>query len=324
MARLNPALAEALGASPRPRLAVVRVGGLGDTLLVLPALGLVRRLVPGARLTLVGSAWAEQILPLIDLPLRLVRFDGTTLTPLFAPDASSDPTGALGEADAAVVYTADPDDVFCANVRRLCPGPVLTRAVRPEGGVHAAVHFARAVAPAVRSTDQLPAPGLTGPPAEQTWAHSHLEERFGAAARPVAVHPGSGGRRKCWPPDHFARLIEWMGRPALLIEGPADGGPLAELRSALSGAVPVAVARGLSLRRLAALLSLCAGCVGNDSGVSHLSAGLGAPTVAVFGPTEPALWAPLGPAVRVVAGKAGTWPSVGAVLEAARDLFALE
>ena len=42
--------------------------------------------------------------------------------------------------------------------------------------------------------------------------------------------------------------------------------------------------------------------VGNDSGTTHLAAMLGAPTVALFGPTDPAVWAPTGPRVRVLGG----------------------
>jgi ADP-heptose:LPS heptosyltransferase len=41
--------------------------------------------------------------------------------------------------------------------------------------------------------------------------------------------------------------------------------------------------------------------VGNDSGITHLAAAAGAPVVALFGPTDPAVWAPRGPRVRVVA-----------------------
>jgi ADP-heptose:LPS heptosyltransferase len=41
--------------------------------------------------------------------------------------------------------------------------------------------------------------------------------------------------------------------------------------------------------------------IGNDSGISHLAAAAGAPVVALFGPTDPAVWAPRGPRVRILA-----------------------
>jgi ADP-heptose:LPS heptosyltransferase len=167
----------------------------------------------------------------------------------------------------------------------------------------------------------LPAPELAAPAAQRGWARPYLEERFGGGVRPLAVHPGSGGRRKCWPADRFARLVERMGRPALLIGGPADDEPLSELSAALGPGPTAHLAQGLSLARLAAVLCLCAGYVGNDSGLSHFSAVLGVPTVAVFGPTDPAVWAPLGVAVRVVAGSGEGWPAVESVFEAAEELI---
>jgi ADP-heptose:LPS heptosyltransferase len=78
--------------------------------------------------------------------------------------------------------------------------------------------------------------------------------------------------------------------------GPADEDAAAPLRG-LPGAVPV---RGAPIRVLGALLAKAGLYVGNDSGISHLAAAAGAPTLALFGPTDPAAWAPVGPRVQTV------------------------
>jgi ADP-heptose:LPS heptosyltransferase len=59
------------------------------------------------------------------------------------------------------------------------------------------------------------------------------------------------------------------------------------------------VLRDLPLPQLAAKLAAAALYIGNDSGVTHLAAAAGAPTIALFGPTDPATWAPIG-TVRVL------------------------
>ena len=82
------------------------------------------------------------------------------------------------------------------------------------------------------------------------------------------------------------------------------------------------LAREWPLRRLAAALAGARLLLGNDAGVSHLAAAAGAPTLALFGPTDPALWAPVGPCVRTLRSADGSLATLGvdAVLAAARSL----
>lgn len=114
----------------------------------------------------------------------------------------------------------------------------------------------------------------------------------------LAVHPGSGSSRKNWPQEAYALLVTRLsaGHPWLLVRGPAEAGQKSPLEG-LPGAVPLT---DWPLRHLGALLRHAALFVGNDSGVSHLAAAWGAPVLALFGPTDPSLWAPVGRKVRVV------------------------
>jgi ADP-heptose:LPS heptosyltransferase len=98
----------------------------------------------------------------------------------------------------------------------------------------------------------------------------------------------------------------------VLIEGPADADAVSCVLSLLETEPPVA--RDWSLPRLAAVMVEAALFLGNDSGLTHLAAGVGAPTIALFGPTDPIVWAPLGPRVLVIAGAedpADPWRGVG-------------
>jgi ADP-heptose:LPS heptosyltransferase len=129
------------------------------------------------------------------------------------------------------------------------------------------------------------------------------EAGLGPGETLVVVHPGSGGRRKNWPVDRFAELVRriaesGIGTP-LLVEGPAERSAASELRRLL-GERPFPWLVQPPLQALAGVLSLAAGYVGNDSGVSHLAAAVGCPGVVIFGPTNAAHWRPLGPKVEVV------------------------
>jgi ADP-heptose:LPS heptosyltransferase len=123
---------------------------------------------------------------------------------------------------------------------------------------------------------------------------------YGFTTSPLACHLGSGSTRKNWPAPNFAGLRQWFecsqGIPVLMIAGPAE-----EEIAEPSFRAPVA--RNLPLNFLAAILARCRGYGGNDSGITHLAAAVGTPTLALFGPTEPEVWAPRGPRVLVL--KAG-------------------
>jgi ADP-heptose:LPS heptosyltransferase len=134
----------------------------------------------------------------------------------------------------------------------------------------------------------------------------------------VILHPGAGAREKCWPLERFEALADGLdrkGREPLFVLGPVEldrWGPSAvdRLRARWN------VAADWPLQRLAAALASCGAYCGNDSGASHLAAAVGAPTVALFGPTRPEHFRPLGPRVRVVAAETMSEIQVGEVLDA--------
>jgi ADP-heptose:LPS heptosyltransferase len=79
---------------------------------------------------------------------------------------------------------------------------------------------------------------------------------------------------------------------------------------------PMLTARGLTLAQLAALLTRCRLYLGNDSGVSHLAAMLGVETIVLFGPTDPAQWAPRGKRVTVVTQQVECAPCAPSLIKA--------
>jgi heptosyltransferase III len=267
---------------------LARAGALGDLLLLRPTLAALRSsghrvhllapLAPGR--ALVGPGAAE----------TLHASDGPELAAALANGFADGPLArALAAADAVVAFTRSTEllERLAERTRRLIahdPKP-------PGAGPHAAAWLARAIAPLVGERELAAATALHAPPLAFT-----DEERREAEALVrdlpsgfLAVHPGSGAPTKNWPLDrwHEAAALLANGAPWLFAVGPAE--------AALPPPAGALLAREWPLRTLAAAFSRAGLFVGNDSGVSHLAAAAGTPTLALFGPTDPALWAPVGP-----------------------------
>ena len=118
---------------------------------------------------------------------------------------------------------------------------------------------------------------------------------------PVLIHPGSGSRIKNWPLENFILLAEMLRfknfKPEFLL-GPAEMN-LHERLSRRCGA-NCAIHIISDLLHALSLMENAGGFIGNDSGLTHLAAVVGLPVTAIFGPSDPARWKPLGPAVAVV------------------------
>lgn len=126
----------------------------------------------------------------------------------------------------------------------------------------------------------------------------------------IIVHPYSGSARKNWPLRSFIELASQLPYPVEWSVGPEEELP-AELK-------PM---RFASLIDLAARISGARLYIGNDSGITHLAAAAGTPTLALFGPTNPDVWAPRGTNVTVLRNTSLAELSVQAVLETANRLL---
>jgi heptosyltransferase-2 len=148
--------------------------------------------------------------------------------------------------------------------------------------------------------DEWPLPELKVPPHEvQTWLAGH---RLAGESRPtVALSPGAVGAGKAWPVDHYAKLAKALaigGASIWILGGPSET-PLAKKIAAAAGDRARDLT-GSDLRN--AILALAAAdiSVTNDSGLMHVAAAIGTPTVAIFGPTSPWHWKPLNPIAAIL------------------------
>ena len=129
-------------------------------------------------------------------------------------------------------------------------------------------------------------------------------ERHGLAAesRPiVTLSPGAVGAGKAWPAGHYATLARALtrdGASVWVLGGPAETALARQIAEA--GGPGVRDLTGTELRNAILALAAADVSVTNDSGLMHISAAIGTPTVAIFGPTSPWHWKPLNPVAAIL------------------------
>jgi ADP-heptose:LPS heptosyltransferase len=176
---------------------------------------------------------------------------------------------------------------------------------------------------------------LDPPPLPVTWTAAADRARAAHLLPPgppvIALGPTANWTGKVWPPERFAELFQALARGPLagaraaVLAGP--GAQERALAAPVLAAIPGAIdlAGRLSLAEAAACLARAALFVGNDSGLMHLAAAAGAPTLGLFGPTSAAEYAPAGrrTAVAVADGRRMAELTVASALAAATRLVAM-
>lgn len=309
---------EAAPRSAPARTLVFHQAALGDFVLTWPLLrrlpGPVAVVAPWGHASLAAATLAEAPgVPGVTtgvpgvVAVGVEQFEFTRMHSPGGPSALSPAVRELFESAAAVIgFVAPPGGDWAANAARLMPGAtrVLLDPRPPEGfGGHATAWHAEVVGGRVPLRDPVCPPVAPARPADA----------------PVLLHPGSGGVMKCWARGRFAGLARRLvaaGHRVRFVLGEAEAdrwGP-AELAELAVEGVPLERIDGLD-----ALAERVRGCrlyVGNDAGPTHLAAQLGAPTLALFGPSAPHRFHPVGPAAGWLAPPVPTamhWLSVDAV-----------
>jgi ADP-heptose:LPS heptosyltransferase len=283
----------------------IHPGALGDVLLAIPALRALRR--GGVQLGVAAQARIARLLVTLGEADEALDFEALGLSALFGDGEAP----RLPRVDRLVCWFGARDGGFVARLGRVVPGAIVAPSVA-TGEVWR--HLLSTVdGEADVATARVP---------------DDLIEEARAALRAcgwdgrapvVLVHPGAGSPAKCWPAEGFAAALAGVDARIVVHRGPADAEAVAALARRVPGAL---VLDAPPLGVLAGALACSAAYVGNDSGVSHLAAAVGAPSVILYGPAN-LPWRPWAPAphVRVVTFERAVKEDVDAVTVALRRLL---
>jgi len=279
---------------------VIRSGAIGDFILTLPAIKALRDAYPSTELEILGYKHVATLAENRFYAQLVHSIESAEISRFFAKNAElpSELARFFGQFDLIISYLHDPDEIFETNLKRSDARNIVRGPAKIESTSHAARQLTRPI-------EELGIPiSDFAPKLFPSSEDRHRARKFlgGLSGPIVSFHPGSGSDQKNWPlqnwialGDHFLRNFDGS---LVIISGEADEAQLRELES-IWQTHRVRFAKHLPLTDLAAILERTI-FVGHDSGISHLAAAAGARSILLFGPSEPAVWAPLNENARAI------------------------
>jgi heptosyltransferase-3 len=276
---------------------IIRPGALGDTLMVLPALA---DLAGKAVITFVArQPGLDYIRSFVHRGLDL---EGAGWHRLFldSPDEHSLP---VSRADLVVAFFSDETGGIRQNLNACFPNvPVHVFPSFPSAKKD--IHAARYIAECLKSAGLPVDPGKS---VENALTRSLLGDIASPAVRNrIVLHPGSGNKKKNHPPEFWLKLLEGPGQKAafqglrrVVLLGPAEENVCSFFKKSMKS-FDTEICFCPEKEILTAIITEAALYIGHDSGITHLAAMLGTPTIALFKESNANQWSPLGPCVRVI------------------------
>ena len=307
------------------RILVLHPGALGDVLLAVPALRAVRASAPGDELVIAAQPRIGALLASLGIVDRHVVFETLGLQLLFTEDDAPARLRSFVDDARVVSWFGSRDPAFARRLRALAPGAIL--AAPTAEGAHVWEHLVASIGmlSLVGADEGAWRAPISVPPALAAEGRRLLlDAGWEGESRLAMLHPGAGGAAKCWAAEGFAALAESLvasaGIELIVHDGPADHAAVAELRQHLG--VPALELVDPPLEALAGALAHVALWVGNDSGVSHLAAAVGAPALVLYAEANLA-WRPWARETRTleISTSALSVDDIGAVIAEARELL---
>ncbi len=287
------------------RLLIIRPGGIGDTVLMVPMLRALRKAMPNAILDVACETRNAEVVMMAGVdanPLLFDRRPGRFLRHL------------RRETYTAAIDTEQFHN-FSAWFALLCGAPVrigfninpirnplYTHLVNYDVAAPEGEQFLQLLPPLGVTEEAFSLPGTLVPP-DTSWPDTFDHLR---SIPFVALQSGGSTPYKQWTAERFVevarRLHQQHGLAVALVGGPADSERCDTLckQSGLDSEAICSTAGHLSLKQSAALLAKAELFVGIDSGLAHMATALSRPTVVLFGPSNPDKWGSRGPGQVVV------------------------
>lgn len=257
-------------------------GALGDFIASLPLFSCIAG-SSHAPITLIGNGNSISLASACGCIAKGVAVEHPSILPLFHDIPDETVINQFISPYSLILLFTGPDSPLAKNVRFYATVPVVIHPPFPEKRMPIAEYHLQ-VFRKINSSVTLPSPI---PHLSLSSAGNDKPETD--SSRPLLIiHPGSGSRLKNWPIERFLNVAAAFRKrgEVIWLTGPAE--------EAVSVPSSDKHCHYPSLKQCCSLLLKATVFLGNDSGIAHLAATLGIPTVVLFGPSDPLIWTPKG------------------------------
>jgi ADP-heptose:LPS heptosyltransferase len=275
------------------RVLVIFPGALGDFICVIPAIEAIAGRHRDASIDLMSRAELARLAAGRTAVTRGYSIDAPQVSRLFCESTEADPEVRefFSRHERIYSFFASNDARFRNALIAATDGEVSFHPFRPVDDSPGEPHIAAAYLRAIGAPSAPMCPQIEPTRDDLRAAAEAIAPMRCDPSNLIAIFPGSGSPAKNWPLDKFAMLARTLSDSAsvVFILGPAESAIGHRLREC-----DLPILKDLDLGTVAGIARLGAGFAGNDSGVSHVAAAVGAPGVVIFGASDPARWRPLG------------------------------
>lgn len=279
-------------------------GALGDVLLSISCIHRIKR--ESDRVHFVGTREIGELLKQTGSVDEASSGDHALFASLYTEQPDKKILQFFSPFDRAFVFTKDDRSILVGNIESVIPETQAIITIPPDREqIHVSLFRIKQLD---KSGGSDPHPVLNIPQeAEDRIADFLTSAGIRKDRRCIVVHPGSGAKRKCWPLQNYfdlaARLKQSFDPDIIFLSGPAeDEAIIHALDAFVNRTIHTLHLSQKPLIEVAALLSTCDYYIGNDSGITHLASAVNARGIALFGPSDPAVWKPGSPRFQALVG----------------------
>ncbi len=275
---------------------------MGDTVITLPALGILRQRYPDAFIEVIGNRDYWEI-ALNRYYINAVTDGEAWLTPeLYSKNGiiGKETADYFSSFDLILAYISDSEGMIKENLSKIGAREVVIHPPFPKGDdFHAADYTALILKEIGLEVNPPLIPNICLRREDLDFASRFLSP-FMKYKPVISIHPRTYGI-KGWPIERFINIGKWIENTidgiSIWVIGPAEEESLKLIKSNFHSSL---ILHPYTLPNVAAVLSLSDLYFGCDTGISHLAAAVRAPVIALFGPTNPVVWGPRGKKVWLI------------------------